>query len=282
MISKIGFIGAGKVGTSLGKYFSEKDIEISGYYSKTKDHSADSAAFTNSQSFDNLTDIVASCDALFITVPDGDIPAVWNQLVELDIRSKYIIHCSGAMSSKVFVRAEEKGAYGFSLHPMASVSDRKNSWQNLSNTYFTIEGDPKKIEDVMSIIVKTGNPISEIDADSKVKYHAAAVFFSNLVVGVAAAGQDIFKECGLPEDFINNAWKSLFIGNAENIVKNGLTGALTGPVERADHNTVEKHLLSLEGRNEIIYRELSRMILDVAREKHPERDYTNIDKELNK
>ena len=33
---QIGFIGAGKVGVSLGKYFKEKGREVAGYYSLTE------------------------------------------------------------------------------------------------------------------------------------------------------------------------------------------------------------------------------------------------------
>ena len=35
--AKFGFIGAGKVGFSLGKYFSNNNLNLSGYYSKNVD-----------------------------------------------------------------------------------------------------------------------------------------------------------------------------------------------------------------------------------------------------
>ena len=44
---KIGFIGAGKVGFSLGKYFAEKGMELSGYYSKNPASSKAAAEFTS-------------------------------------------------------------------------------------------------------------------------------------------------------------------------------------------------------------------------------------------
>lgn len=33
---KFGFIGAGKVGFSLGKYFADHDLDVVGYYSEAK------------------------------------------------------------------------------------------------------------------------------------------------------------------------------------------------------------------------------------------------------
>ena len=282
MISKVGFIGAGKVGTTLGKYFAENGVHISGYYSRTNEHSRRSADFTNSLFFDELVDIINISDTIFVTVSDGEIAHVWSNIKDMDIDGKIIIHCSGVMTSEVFEGAKGRGAYAYSLHPLFAINSWKDSWQHMNKAYFTVEGDINRINDIKSLIQQTGNPISEIDAEAKTKYHAASVFFSNLVIGLAAAGEGIFLQCGLDKDFACNGWKSLFIGNAENMIDKGLAGALTGPVERADDKTIRKHLESLEGSDEIIYRELSRMILDIGKGKHPQRDYTEIDKELQK
>lgn len=284
MISNIGFVGAGKVGTSLGKYFAENKVVLSGYYSQTKSNSVESADFTNSTSFDNIEDLVNISNTIFLTVPDDQIGKIWSQIKDVDIKEKNIIHCSGALSSTVFEGVKDRGAYAFSLHPLFSINSKTDSWKDLKNAYFTIEGDTNghsdPMDEIKELIANLGNPIVQISAESKIKYHAASVFVSNLVVGLAKEGQELFASCGLDDDFSNNAWKSLFIGNANNIVNSGLDEALTGPVERADYDTIKKHLNNLEGRDEVVYRELSRMILEIAKGKHPERDYTEIDKEL--
>ena len=280
MISKIGFIGAGRVGTTLGKYFVSNGINISGYYSKTKESSASSADFTNSILFNELDDLINKSDTIFITVPDGEISHVWTQIMNADINGKTVIHCSGAMTSRIFAGAKQRGVYAYSLHPLFAINSRVESWKHMVEAYFTVEGDSERIEDVKSLIEKVGNPISEINEESKIRYHAASVFFSNLVIGLAAAGEGLLLQCGLDKEFSENAWKSLFIGNATNMINKGLTDALTGPVERADHHTIHKHLESLKGSDETIYKELSRMILDIGKRKNPQRDYTEIDKEL--
>ena len=89
-----------------------------------------------------------------------------------------------------------------------------------------------------------------------------------------AAG--LLKECGLSENFAGQALKPLFMGNAENIAANGVVQALTGPVERADAGTIEKHLTSLEGDAKEIYRLLSCRLVDVAKQKNPDRDYREL------
>ena len=46
MHMRIGFIGAGKVGYSLGRYLKEHHISISGYYSRSLQSAMDAADFT--------------------------------------------------------------------------------------------------------------------------------------------------------------------------------------------------------------------------------------------
>ena len=45
---KTGFIGAGKVGFSLGKLFAENGIQVTGYFSRQAESASEAAAFTNS------------------------------------------------------------------------------------------------------------------------------------------------------------------------------------------------------------------------------------------
>ena len=52
---KFGFIGAGKVGFSLGKYLKENNINVIGYYSRKLHSSQEAAFFTDTKHFENLT-----------------------------------------------------------------------------------------------------------------------------------------------------------------------------------------------------------------------------------
>ena len=50
----VGFIGAGKVGCSFGKYFQEHKIQVTGFYSKSEDSSLAASNFTSSKQYLNL------------------------------------------------------------------------------------------------------------------------------------------------------------------------------------------------------------------------------------
>ena len=52
---KIGIIGAGKVGCSMGKYFVENGIPVAGFYSRHQESAEQAATFTKTEKFDSLT-----------------------------------------------------------------------------------------------------------------------------------------------------------------------------------------------------------------------------------
>ena len=58
------------------------------------------------------------------------------------------------------------------------------------------------------------------------------------------------------------------------------TEILTGPVERNDVVTVQKHMAALPKAEKDIYKILSQKLVAIAKRKHPQRDYTNMKREI--
>lgn len=78
---RIGFVGAGKVGFTLGKYMSERNVCVSGYYSRSEESARQASLFTHTKYYETLEELIESSDALFLTVPDGAIEDVWNSIL---------------------------------------------------------------------------------------------------------------------------------------------------------------------------------------------------------
>ena len=98
---KIGFIGAGKVGVTLGKYFSMHGTKVCGYFSKNSNSAREASEFTASICFRALKDLVNACNLIFITTPDNIIKEVWSEIKEFDLKDKIICHTSGSFSSLI-------------------------------------------------------------------------------------------------------------------------------------------------------------------------------------
>ena len=273
---KIGFIGAGKVGVSLGKYLTERKVKVTGYYSRTLKSSIEAAEFTNTRVYEEARFLVEDSDAIFITVPDGAIIKVWDELKVLPIKDKIISHFSGSLSSEVFSDSSRYDAFGYSIHPLFAINDKYHSYKELSKAVFTIEGHEKYLNDLTGLFESFGNEVSVIQAADKTRYHASAAMVSNLYVGLVALGEKMLVDCGFAPEKAHRALAPLIQGNTENILAYGTTDALTGPIERNDLGTILNHLQVLHPKEKEVYKALSGLALEVAEEKHKDRDYKKI------
>jgi len=280
IVIKFGFIGAGKVGFSLGKYFEENGILLVGYYSRNHSSAKEAAEFTGTKSFLTLKQLVKESDVIFITTPDGEIQGVWNELKELSINNKLICHCSGLLSSEIFSDISKFGAYPYSIHPMFAISDKYNSYKNFKKAFITIEGHEKYINKFTELFKSLGNSVKIIDKENKSLYHLASVISSNLVLGLINNGVNYLKQCGFSEELAIDALYPLISNNIENIKSSGTVKSLTGPLERGDLSTMQTHMLSLNEEDKILYRTLNNNLLKVAKKKNPDKDYREIEEFL--
>ena len=271
----IGFIGAGKVGFSLGKFFSQGGIPVTGYYSRNRESALEAALFTGTKQYDTIGELVHDCDALFLTVPDGEITGVYRQLTQYQISGKHICHCSGAMTAhEAFPGIDETGAFGYSIHPLFPVSSKLESYRELSGAFFCLEGDDRHIRQWQEQISSLGPGVQIISGEGKARYHAACAIASNLVCALVGESLDLLETCGFTRRDGLAALAPLMRSNMEHLIQDGPAGALTGPVERCDVGTVAKHLSCMSAPEEIeLYRSASLKLVRIAEEKHPDRDY---------
>lgn len=270
---KIGFIGAGKVGCSLGKYFSIHGHTISGYASFHKESAIEAAQFTNSVAYNSNQDVVNNSSIIFFTVPDDRIEALWNSMNPYDFKDKILCHCSGSLSSTIFSEIERFGGWAYSIHPLFAINDKWNSYLQLSNAYFTIEGSKGRLAFMMDFLTQLGNSVQQISSKNKWKYHTAASMVSNHMIALAQIGMELLAECGFDKESAQNALSPLMLFNVQNICREGTVNALTGPIERNDMTTIEKHLDNLNKEQLKIYCSLANVLISIGKEKHPGRDY---------
>lgn len=273
---RFGFIGAGKVGCSLGKYLVEKGVAIEGYYSRSLQSAKEAANFTKTRYYSDMKDLVEQCDGIFITVSDSEIVSVYDMLKQYISRPVCMIHCSGLKSSEVFYDISRYHSYGYSIHPLLAIHSKFESYQELSKAIFTIEGSDQCLEELCSIFRGAGNEVVTIKAQDKVKYHTAAVFSSNLMIALMQQSFSLFRECGFNTKQAMQALKPLATSNLEHIFDVGIEAALTGPIERNDMETVKKHRECLSAGKKQIYDLLSKELVKIAINKHEDKDYRSL------
>jgi len=280
ILLKVGFIGGGKVGFSLGKYFSINNINITGYYSKSSSSAEEAAEFTNSKFYETIDPLIMDSDMIFITTPDDVVFEVWQNIKYFNLKGKIICHTSGSLSSKIFSDIDNSGAFAYSIHPMFPFSDKFNTYKHLKNCYFFIEGSEKYLLEIKNFISSLGNPTLIIDQDKKGLYHLANVTVSNLVLSLVSKGCEYLAQCGVDEKIALNSLMPLIENNILNLKEKGFINALTGPVERNDFGTLKKHLDAIPLADLDLYKNLSLNLLNLSKQKHREKDYKKIEKFL--
>lgn len=269
----VGFVGAGRVGLSLADYFSSKGIEVSGFYVGSHTNNVNNKF----RLYNGIQDLINCSDILFLTVTDRAIAEVWDGLEHYNIKGKILCHCSGALSSAVFKNCDRYGAYPASIHPILTFETCSVSLSKISDAYFTIEGDNKAVEALSKILEVCENNYIVIDSKNKVKYHSAACFASNFVVAVCQKAVDLLVECGFSKDEAFNALKPMILANAQSIVAKGINNSLTGPIERNDVSTVNRHIEALNDKDSKLYCMLSDILVNISKDIHKDRDYSKME-----
>lgn len=274
---KIGFVGAGRAGCSLGKYFAMKaaqaDVTVTGYNSIVEEEARWAAEFTGSSMFERIEDVIAASDAIILSTPDGAIKKVWDTIDKKNLTGKMICHLSGSLSSDVFSGIDTYGGYAISIHPMFAFSNKDSVYQQLDSVSFTLEGHPYAVNAWKQQLHALGNHSVVIDQAKKPKYHAAASILSNQVIAVLATGYELLEECGFSEKEARTFSAALVRDNVEHVIADGCVSALTGPIERGDVGTVQKHLQELNDVQKELYRVCGSKLLELAECKNPQTDY---------
>lgn len=275
----IGFIGAGRTGCTLGKYLNGY-ATIAGYYSRTWQSADDAATFTQSSAFYDLETLINSCDTIFITTPDGAISGVWECIKHYNIKDKIICHFSGSLSSGIFSGIEVTDASCCSVHPMYAFSNKYTSYLQFNTACLSIEGQETAVQKIKLLFEGLGHKVFKINPCDKAKYHAAAAFASNYVTGILHIAIKLLKECGFSEEDATEFLAPVVLNNINSVLADGTVNALTGPAERCDISTIQKHLGVLLDKDIYkIYKNLGRVLISIAEEKNQDKDYTRL-KEL--
>nr|WP_264294195.1 DUF2520 domain-containing protein [Roseburia faecis] len=159
---------------------------------------------------------------------------------------------------------------------MLPFSNKFSSYQQLEHAFFTVEGHPHAVQVITDLLTSYGNEVCRIDAAAKPEYHAAASILSNQVIAVLDTGYRLLEDCGFSREKAVAATAALVRQNIENVLSQGCVHALTGPIERGDVSTVEKHLHCLNTEDAALYRMLGTRLLAIAEGKNPAQNYENM------
>ena len=140
-----------------------------------------------------------------------------------------------------------------------------------------MEGDKEAVDIMAPLLKQLGHKVFEMEGRSKRKYHAAASMASNHMLALLETSVRLLRQCGFSEKDAYEILGPLVSSNLENALQKGVKEALTGPIERNDISTISGHIEELTAEERAIYKSLGRLLIEIAEEKHPDRDYGELE-----
>jgi predicted short-subunit dehydrogenase-like oxidoreductase (DUF2520 family) len=241
---RIGFIGAGRVGTVLGAAFSRAGWEVTGVASRDPARRARFRELVPSaRAFADASNVLDEADLIFVTVPDDAIAAV---AASLHLYSgQALVHTSGALPAQVLAPAMAAGTSAASFHPLVAFADLDHALEALRGATVALEGDESLLPVLAELAESVGARPVRLPDGGKAAYHAAAMLAAGGLVGLLDGIVQVARLAGLDEPTALAVYLPLARQALKNSERLGVDGALTGPLLRGDVGTVRGHLAVL-------------------------------------
>lgn len=173
---------------------------------------------------DDLARAGDGVDVVLIGTPDAAISGV---AAAIEPGDAVVVHLAGSLGLDVLAPHRRRG----SLHPLVSIptpdTDVRGAW-------FAVDGEATSLVDDLR-----GTAVRPTD---RAAHHAAACVSANHLVALLGQVERIAGQAGVPLD----AYLDLAEQALANVRALGPSKALTGPVARGDHATVERHRRAID------------------------------------
>jgi predicted short-subunit dehydrogenase-like oxidoreductase (DUF2520 family) len=160
---------------------------------------------------------------VLLCVPDRAIPEVAATLEP----GPWVAHVSGGTP----LAALAPHARRFSMHPLQTFTHDRGPEQ-LDGAWAAVTGETPEARAIATGLAETlGLRPFPLDDDRRAFYHAGAAIASNYLVTLRRAAGELVAGAGVPEEALDPLMRR--------VIDNGFQ--LTGPIERGDWETVERH-----------------------------------------
>ncbi|MGZ3640119.1 MAG: Rossmann-like and DUF2520 domain-containing protein [Ktedonobacterales bacterium] len=281
-LGAVGFIGAGAVGSTLTRLLAACGADIRMVSARHLAHVwLLTRALPGHTQVGSPEDVVATCDLVFLAVPDDAITPLAESLPWRT--GQGVVHLSGAHSAAALAACVARGAHPAALHPLMTFprypidAPITPIMERVGGCTWALEAEDSSLTGQLEAIVAAlDGRIVRLAAADRVPYHISGVLASNYVAALVGAGASLWQGFGVDRAEAVAALLPLLRATVESLADVGLPGALTGPVARGDAGTVAAHLAWLDAHAaedpqiatlRDAYVALARLAIPIARQK---------------
>jgi predicted short-subunit dehydrogenase-like oxidoreductase (DUF2520 family) len=258
---RIGFIGAGRVGTGLAALLNSKDAYkvVAVYDINGEAVKAFAEAIAGCTVVDSYQQVADMADFVFITTVDNKIAPVCSQIAWR--KGQKVAHVSGANSTVLLESAKKRGAYVGVFHPGFMFVTAKQTVQDLPGKTFDIEAEEPMLTTLKDMAAAIDCFWVEVREEERGAFHFAEELVSLYVLFMVKLATNLMETINIPQDRAITALLPILKGTVNAIQTLGIDQKLPGPVARFDIESIKKHI---EGLHRVapgtvsLYRELAR------------------------
>ena len=249
----IAIVGAGKVGSVLGKLLSERGANIVAVISRSHSSARRAGRFLGCRNTSTaLSAIPPDTDIVLITTPHAAIEDVAINLARmegLDFKHLSVCHASGMLTAKVLTPLRRRGATVFSFHPLQTFPrdfPPVKLVQSARGIHYAVDGPPEGIQMAKHLARMLDGKVIVIQPRMRAFYHAACVLASNHLTAMLSILERMFETLQTSEKRFYPVFEPILMATLKNIAMTSPREALSGPVARGGIETVAEHFRSIE------------------------------------
>jgi predicted short-subunit dehydrogenase-like oxidoreductase (DUF2520 family) len=188
--------------------------------------------------------VLAAADLVLLTVPDDALPGLVAGLAATDapLEGRLLAHASGRYGARVLDPATRRGALPLALHPVMTFAGRPDDLDRMAGISFGVTAPDQLRLVAEALVIEMGGEPVFIEEENRGLYHAALASGANHLVTLVVQAAELLGKAGVPDP--PRMLRPLLTAALDNALQLGDAG-LTGPVARADADTVASHVAAL-------------------------------------
>lgn len=216
-MTRVRIIGPGRAGTSLHRALARASWSVEPIVGRGGD----------------VAGAAEGVDVVVIATPDAAVADVAKRIVP--VADVAVAHLSGSLGLAPLAGHERRAV----LHPLVALADAERGADRLVGAWFGLAADGDPV--VHEIVDELRGRVVLVAEGDWARYHAAAAIAANHLVALMGQVERVASSVDAPLE----AFLDLARGSLDDVAAVGPAAALTGPVRRGDHRTVERHLAAL-------------------------------------
>jgi len=244
---RVGIVSAGRVGAALGAALRRAGHDIVAVSAVSTPSVRRAETLLPGVPVLPPDEVVAASDLVLLAIPDDALQPLVSGLAATGTwrAGQIAAHTSGAHGIAVLEPAAAHGVLPLALHPVMTFTGRPEDVDRISGATFGVTSHDEMRPVAEALVVEMGGEPVWVPESARPLYHAALTVGSNHLVTLVNDALELLAGAGVEQPA--RLLAPLLSASLDNVLRLG-DAALTGPVSRADVDTLTAHVRTLADR----------------------------------